>query len=181
MINYYKEMWRGRAGTMEALTTKTTKGVKLEWTPEMDSSFNHTKAILAEDTMLAYLRYGKQSHVHTDVSDKQMGGVVSQKGKPIAFFSCKLNSAQKQYTTTNKELLATIKLLKQLKKMLKGQDVVVHTDHQKLTYDSAKHTSDRVLCQRLLLEEYGVQLQHVQDKRCHRHAVEVAVAGAAQE
>ena len=48
--------------------------------------------------------------------------------------------------------------------MLKCQDVVVHTDHQNLTYNSAEHTSDHVLCQRLLLEEYKVQLRYVKGK-----------------
>ena len=48
--------------------------------------------------------------------------------------------------------------------MLKGQDVVVHTDHQNLTYDSAKHNSDCVLWKQLLLEEYGVQLRYIKGK-----------------
>ena len=161
MINYYKEMWRGRADTMQALTAMTGKGVKFQWTQEMDAAFAKIKAILAEDTMLAYPRYGERFHVHTDASDKQMGGVVSQKDRPIAFFSRKLNSAQRRYTTTDKELLAIVETLKQFKTMLKGQDVVVHTDHQNLTYESTEHTSDRVLRQRLLLEEYGVTLKYV--------------------
>ena len=109
--------------------------------------------------MLAYPRYGERFHVHTDASDKQMGGVVSQKGKLIAFFLRKLNSAQQRYTTTDKELLAIVETLKQFKTMIKGQDVVVHMNHMNLTYNFAEHTSDRVLRQRLLLEEYGVQLR----------------------
>ena len=64
-----------------------------------------------------------------------MGNVVSQKGKPIAFFLRKLSSTQKRYTTTDKELLVIVETLKQFKTMLKGQDMVVHTDHQNLTYD----------------------------------------------
>ena len=145
MVNYYKEMWQGCAKTMEALTLMTGKGVKFSWTLDMEAAFKQIKTIIAEDTMLAYPRYGKRFHVHTDASDKQMGRVVSQKDKLIAFFWRKLNSAQQRYTTTNKELLAIVKTLKQFKTMLKGQDLVVHTDHMNLTYNSAKHTSDRVL------------------------------------
>ena len=133
MVNYYKEIWRGRAETMEALTSMTGKGVKFSWTPDMEAAFTQIKTIIAEDTMLAYPSYGKRFHVHTDASDKQIGGVVSQKDKPIAFFSRKHNSAQRQYRTTDKELLAIVETLKQFKTILKGQDVVVHTDHMNLT------------------------------------------------
>ena len=42
--------------------------------------------------------------------------------------------------------------------------MVVHTDHQNVAYDSTEHTSDRVLRQWLLLEEYEVQLQYVKGK-----------------
>ena len=54
MVNYYKEMCRGHAETMEALTLMTGKGVKFAWTPEMETAFQQIKIIIAEDTMLAY-------------------------------------------------------------------------------------------------------------------------------
>ena len=93
MINYYKEMWRGQRGTVEVLTVKTTRGVKFEWTPKMDAVFKQIKAILAEDTILLYPQHGERFHVHTEASNKQMGGIVSQKGNHVSFFLRKLNSA----------------------------------------------------------------------------------------
>ena len=81
---------------MEALTAKTRKGVKFKWTSEMDAAFNQIKLILAKDTMLTYMCHGVRFHIHMDASNKKMGSVVSQNGKPIAFFLRKLNSLQKQ-------------------------------------------------------------------------------------
>ena len=51
--------------------------------------------------------------------------------------------------------------LKQFKTILYGQKIQVFTDHKNLTYDNSDYSSDRVLRQRLLLDEYGVELNYV--------------------
>ena len=50
-----------------------------------------------------------------------MGSVISQQGKPIAFWSRKLNDAQKNYTTMEKELLAIVETLKEYRTILLGK------------------------------------------------------------
>jgi glutamine synthetase len=47
-------------------------------------------------------------HLYTDSSDHQLGAVIMQDKKPIAFYSRNLNTAQKRYTTTERELLSAI-------------------------------------------------------------------------
>ena len=130
----------------------------------MQRAFNKIKTVIAEDVMLAYPNYNQTFHVHTDASKFQMGGVVSQNNTPVAFFSKKLNKAQLKYTVTEKELLSIVETLKQFKTMLYGQKVVVHTDHQNLTHDNSDYSSDRVLRQRWLLEEYGVKVKYIKGK-----------------
>ena len=44
--------------------------------------------------MLAYPDFNKPFEIHTDASHYQLGAVISQNGKPIAFYSYKLNNAQ---------------------------------------------------------------------------------------
>ena len=85
MINFYEEMWKGRAEIMKPLTEKTEKGTKFIWTNGMQIEFDKIKAMVAEDVMLSYPDYAQVFHEHTDASKDQMGGVVSQKDKPIAF------------------------------------------------------------------------------------------------
>ena len=67
-------------------------------------------------------------------NDRQLGAVITQQGKPLAFYSRKLTPAQTRYTTTERELLAIAETLKEFRKILLGHEIVVHTDHKNLTY-----------------------------------------------
>jgi hypothetical protein len=91
-----------------------------------------------------------------------------QDKKPIAFYSRKLNTAQKRYTTTERELLSAIETCKEYKIILLGYHppVIVFTDHENNTFNGLK-ASDRVLrsCWLLLLEEYGVTFEYLPGKK----------------
>jgi hypothetical protein len=53
-------------------------------------------------------------HLYTDESYHQLVAVITQDKKPIAFYSRKLNTAQKRYTTTEREaeLLSAMEICK---------------------------------------------------------------------
>jgi hypothetical protein len=107
---------------------------------------------------LAYPDYSEVFEIYTDASSKQLGAVITQKNRPIAFFSRKLSVAQRKYSVTKIELLAIVETLKEVKEMLWGQPIKVFTDHKNLTRDALGLTSDRVYRWRLLLEEYGPKI-----------------------
>jgi hypothetical protein len=73
-----------------------------------------------------------------------------EEGKPLAFYSRKLNSAQTRYTTGEQELLSIVETLKDFRYLLLGQQVIVHTDHLNILY--GKLSNDRITRWRLLLE-----------------------------
>ena len=83
---------------------------------------------------MSYPDFNKPFEIHTDASHTQLGVVISQNNKPIAFYSRKLQPAQTQYTTTECELLSIVKTLKEFKNILLGQQIMVYTDHKNLTY-----------------------------------------------
>ena len=89
--------------------------------------------------------------MYTDASALQLGAVIVQDGRPIAFFSRKLSETQKKYSVTELELLSIVECLKEFKGMLWGQKIIVYTDHKNLIQDALGLTSDRVYCLRLLL------------------------------
>ena len=90
---------------------------------------------------LHLLDYGPDAgsvELHTDASDKALSGVLFQKvngvNRPVAFYSRRFNSAEENYSTTNRELLAIIASLKHFRHYVSGLQFTVLTDHQPLTY-----------------------------------------------
>jgi len=117
------------------------------------------KRIIAKETLLAYPDFNKPLQIYADASHYQLGAVVSQDGKPIAFYSRQLNPAQTCYTTTERELLSIVETLKEYRNILLGQEIKVFTDHKNLVH---KHFhTEPVMRWQLLLEEFGPKLTYV--------------------
>jgi hypothetical protein len=94
--------------------------------------------------VFAYPDYSKVFDIFTDASSKQLGAVITQDNRLIAFFSWKHSNTQHKYRVTEIELLAIAKTLKEFKGMLWGQNTKVYTDHAKLMRDALGLTLDRV-------------------------------------
>jgi hypothetical protein len=90
----------------------------------------------------------------------QLGAIITQDNRPIAFFSRKISEMQQKYSVTEIELLAIVETLKEFKGMLWGQDIKVYTDHKNLKWDALGLTSDRVYRWQLLLEEYASEITY---------------------
>ena len=161
MINYYRDVWRNRSHYLEPLTCMVGKKSKFKWGKPQQDAFDKLKAVVAEETMLKFPDFSKPFIIHTDASDYQLGSVITQDEQPIAFFSRKMNPAQRKYTTIEKELLSISETLKEYKTMLKGQKIKIFTDHKNLTYPSTDFQSDRVLRQRLLIDEFGAEIIYI--------------------
>ena len=68
------------------------KGRAIFCNNEMEVAFHKIKQIFSADTFLNYPDWKTPFTVYTDDYDKQLGAVVSQNDKPIAFFSRKLSN-----------------------------------------------------------------------------------------
>jgi hypothetical protein len=69
---------------------------------------------------LAYPDFTKIFEIYTDASTMQLGAVITQDNRPIAFFGRKLSVMQTKYSVTEIEVLAVVETLKEFQGMLWG-------------------------------------------------------------
>jgi hypothetical protein len=99
-----------------------------------------------------------------DASDYAVGAVLGQRKdkKPhvIYYVGRTLNSAQMNYTTTKKELLAIVFALDKFQSYLIGTSIVIFTDHAALRYLlSKKDAKARLIRWILLLQEFNIEIK----------------------
>ncbi len=118
--------------------------VRPKWDEVHQRAFDHVKAKIIKDVVLAYPDFRKVFEIYTDASSKQLGAVITQDNRPIAFFGWKLSDTQHKYSITKIELLAIVETLKEFQGMLWGQQIKVFTDHANLMRDALGLTLDQV-------------------------------------
>ena len=99
-----------------------------------------------------------------DASDLAIGAVLGQReeGKPYVVYCARktLNEAHRNYTTTEKELLAVIYALDKFRAYLVGSDIVIFTDHSALKYLLTKQNAKaRLIRWVILLQEFNLQIR----------------------
>ena len=85
--------------------------------------------------------------------------MISQGGKPIAFYSRKWKVSKTKYTVTEKELLSILNILKVFHTNLLGQKLKLYTEHKNLTCKN--FNNDRVLWWKLILEQYSLDIEYI--------------------
>jgi RNase H-like domain found in reverse transcriptase len=98
-----------RSDVIAPLTKIVSTTAKWLWTEEQRNSFETMRQIISKETLLDFTQ---PFDLHTDASHSQLGAVLAQRTKAIAFYSRKLNPAQTRYTTTELKLLAIVETLK---------------------------------------------------------------------
>ncbi len=149
MVQYYRDLWGrwsdmlapltsliGECGQTKSTKAKGTKKVPWHWDKVHQRAFDHVKATITKDVVLAYLDYSKVFEIYTDASSKQLRAVITQDNRTIMFFSLKLSDTQRKYSVTKIELLAIVETLKEFKGMLWCQHIKVFTDHTNLLRDA---------------------------------------------
>ena len=113
-------MWPKQSEILALLTKIISPKVPFKWEESQEQAFQKIKKAMAKETLLAFLNFFKEFTIHTDASKAQLGAVISQEGRPIAFHSRKLNPAQTRCTVAECELLSIAETLKEFHSILHG-------------------------------------------------------------
>ena len=171
-MQFYHDIWEKCSHILAPLTDLlkdsddiTTKGKKKRnkfvWTDVHQEAFSDMKKLIACDITLAYPNFKKPFEIYMDASLQQLGAIIVQDNCPIAFYSHKLNDAQHNYTTTERELLSIVECFKEFRGILLGQHTTVYTDHKDLVYKMSGMTSEWVLRWHLLLQEFAPDICYI--------------------
>jgi len=165
LASYYRRFVKGFATIAEPLTRLTRKMARFECTDEAQLAFDELKKALVEATSLAFPLPRKPCILDTDASDVAVGAVLSQKvdgvERPIAFFSRVMNTTQRNYCTTRRELLAVICALHHFSHYLLGNKVVLRTDHHSLKWLQTFKRPEGILARWVeTLAEFDFTIEH---------------------
>ena len=140
LANYFRRFMKNYSTVVAPLTSLLRKGktVKDDWNEACDTAFDTVKRMLTTAPVLKAPDFTKPFEVHTDASIEGLGAALLQEGRPVAFYSRKLNSAERNYTTTEQECLAVLCALREWRCYLEGVPFTLYTDHQPLTFTNTK-------------------------------------------
>lgn len=134
LANYYRKFIKGYSKKVSPLTDLLKKDKQWVWSEECQQAFEMLKQAVSTEPVLRLPDFGLPFEVHTDASDRAIGGVLVQEGHPCAFESRKLKDAEQRYTTHEKEMTAVIHCLDAWKHYLLGTKFTVVTDNVANTY-----------------------------------------------
>ena len=97
-----------RFETWSPLTKLASTKVLWKWIKVEQEAFVKLKMAMSEKTLLNYTSFSKEFDIHTNTNNKQLGAVISQDERPVAFYSRRVTIAQEKHTITEKDLLAIV-------------------------------------------------------------------------
>lgn len=134
LANYFRKFVRNYSDLAAPLTQLSSSKREWEWGKEQEHAFLALKEALVCAPILALPDLRREFQVICDASDFGVGAVLLQDGRVIAYYSKKLNSAERNYSATERELLAVVYALTEWRCYVLGKQVTVTTDHQCNTY-----------------------------------------------
>ena len=169
MCNVYRRFVPNFARIAAPLNKRLKKGEPTQLGPlseEELESYETLKTNLVTAPILALPREGYRFTLDTDACDYQVGCVLLQEQPngdkhPIGYWSRGLNSAEKNYSTTEKECLAIVWSILTLRPYLHGVQFTIRTDHEPLKWLlNLMDASGRLARWRLRLAEYDFNVEY---------------------
>lgn len=150
----------------EPLTILTRKNQVWLWEEPQRRSFEELKTRLASAPILRQPDYDQPFVLRTDASAYAIGAVLMQgpdthSERPIEYASRLLTSAERNYSTTEREALAVVWGLEKFRGYIEGAQVRIGTDHQPLKWLlSLKTPSGRLARWALKIQSFNLDVEY---------------------
>jgi hypothetical protein len=136
LVNYHRKFIPNLSTIVEPILNLTRKNIKFEWSKECEEAFIKLRNILLSDLVLRQPDYTERFVLETDASNVGLGAILSQElegtRNPIAFASRKMIPAEKNYSISEKEMLAALWGMEHFQYFLRGKEFELITDHRAL-------------------------------------------------
>lgn len=110
LAGYYRRFIPGFSKIANPLSNLLKRNVTFHWGTEAQESFNLVRELLCKKPILQLSDFNREFVLITDASNYAIGGILSQdplgQDLPISYASRVPNTAEKNYATIEKELLA---------------------------------------------------------------------------
>ncbi|GMI77908.1 hypothetical protein HRI_001460100 [Hibiscus trionum] len=136
LSGYYRRFVKNYESIAKPLTELLKKG-GWKWGKEELTAYEALKQVVTTAPVLALPDFTSTFVVETDASDVGVGAVLSQKGRPLAFFSKSLGVKHQGLSVYEKEMLAVLMAVKKWTSYLVGKHFIIRTDHQSLKFLAA--------------------------------------------
>jgi RNase H-like domain found in reverse transcriptase/Reverse transcriptase (RNA-dependent DNA polymerase)/Integrase zinc binding domain/Integrase core domain/Chromo (CHRromatin Organisation MOdifier) domain/Retroviral aspartyl protease len=169
LCNVYRRFVPRFAAVASPLTALLRKDVPFHLpllSDEQVAAFNRLRDALLSPPILALPRANGSYYLDTDASDGQLGCCLRQtqpdgSTHPLGYWSRGLTSAERNYSTTEKECLAIVWAITHLRPYLEGQRFTVITDHQSLRWVlNLSDAQGRLARWRLRLAEFDFTVEY---------------------
>ncbi|KAI5347496.1 hypothetical protein L3X38_015375 [Prunus dulcis] len=140
------------------------KDAKFDWNYACQEAFEKLIKMLTSTPVMQPANSSMPFEIMCDASDGAIGAVLGQRKDKKLVVICyaikTLNSAQKIYTTTEKELLAVVFALEKFRSYILGSQIVVFIDHLALKYLlTKKGAKSRLIRWILILQEFDLTIK----------------------
>ncbi|MFS7911989.1 putative nucleotidyltransferase, Ribonuclease H [Helianthus anomalus] len=160
LASFYRRFIRNFSAIAAPITECLKRG-SFHWTPSATQAFEALKQCVTRAPVLALPNFQATFQVECDASGLGIGGVLSQEGRPVAFFSEKLSEAKQKFSTYDKEFYAIIRSLEYWRHYLLHSEFILFSDHQALRFIQGQHKLNARHAKWVeLLQDYSFVIRH---------------------